>query len=422
MMSKLTENLSIYLVGGAVRDQMLGYPVKDRDWVVTGSTPEQMVRRGFKPVGKDFPVFLHPETGEEYALARTERKTGRGYHGFSFYADPSVTLEQDLLRRDLTINAMAMDRNQRVIDPCGGGSDIQNRILRHVSDAFAEDPVRILRIAKLNARFSAEGFNIAPPTMVLMSDMVNMGEVDALVAERVWQEMHGALQLAGFPRFIETLRQCGALARLVPEVDQLFGVPQTAKYHPEIDTGEHVLMALRAAVDASGGKPDPRVLFAVLLHDLGKALTPEGELPAHRGHEHRGVEPVSVVCDRFRVPNDFRRLALMVCEHHLQMHRLHELKPKTLMKLLIQLDAFRRPDDLRSFIACCRADLLGRGGERPNLYPQGDLLLKLYQAANRVDTAAVANTATAAGKVGQQVGEAIRLARINAVRRQLVES
>lgn len=415
-MTDLTKNLTTYLVGGAVRDQLLGLAVKERDWVVIGATPEQMLKLGFRPAGKDFPVFLHPQNGEQYALARTERKTARGYHGFEFVSDPTVTLEQDLMRRDLTVNAIAMQHNGKLIDPWGGKADLDARVLRHVSDAFAEDPVRILRVARFSARFAEQGFMVNPSTMRLMRQMVTAGEVDALVAERVWQEMHGALGLRFFPRFIEVLRQCGALARLLPEVDVLFGVPQTAQYHPEIDTGRHVMMALNAAVAASRDRqPDARVAFAVLLHDLGKGLTPEQELPAHHGHEQSGLQPVNQVCDRLRVPADFRRLALKVCEFHLHMHQIHQLKATTIMKLLQSLDAFRRVDDLNDFIICCKADSLGRGGQRPPHYDQGKLLTACYQAATTVDGGAIAATLVNTQQPGKATGEAIRRARIKAI-------
>ncbi len=396
------------MVGGAVRDQLLGLEIKDRDWVVTGSTPKQMIELGFRPVGKDFPVFLHPETGEEYALARTERKVGRGYRGFEFVSDPGVTLEQDLMRRDLTINAIAEDSSGNLIDPWGGQRDIESRTLRHTSAAFVEDPVRILRIARFAARFSDLGFTLSSNTRSLMEKMVKAGEVDTLVAERVWQELHAALQLNGFPRFIEVLRGCDALAIIFPEIDALFGIPQTAKYHPEIDTGVHVMLALEAAIRTGA---NPRELFAVLVHDLGKALTPKDQLPSHRGHERRGIKPVNALCDRLRVPRDFRQLALKVCEFHLLMHQLRELRSVTVLKLLENLDAFRKSDELTAFLTCCRADMRGRKGQRQHPYQQGGLLLDYFIAASSVNSQKIA----ANYESGNEIQKAIRRARIAAI-------
>ena len=361
------KNLNVYLVGGAVRDQILGISVKDRDWVVTGSSPGEMESLGFRSVGKDFPVFLHPETGEEYALARTERKIGPGYHGFEMYSDASVTLEQDLLRRDLTINAIAQDTHGNFIDPVGGIEDINSRLLRHVSNAFKEDPVRVLRVARFAARFSELGFSISADTLDLMRQMTDDGEINNLVAERVWQELHSALGLTGFPVFIETLKQCHALAIILPELDSLFGIPQTAKYHPEIDTGTHILMALQSAIDAGATEEE---VFAVLVHDLGKGLTPVECLPRHVGHEQRGLEPINRVCDRLRIPKNFRDLALKVCANHLLMHSLDTLKPKTILGLLEKVDAFRKPHNLDLFINCCRADQRGRLGFTDHPYPK----------------------------------------------------
>jgi tRNA nucleotidyltransferase (CCA-adding enzyme) len=411
-MNSVTENLSIYLVGGAVRDQLMGLEVKDRDWVVTGATPAQMIERGFRPVGKDFPVFLHPQTQEEYALARTERKTAPGYQGFAFISDPTVTLEQDLMRRDLTINAMAQDQEGNLIDPWGGQLDIENRVLRHVSPAFVEDPVRVLRLARFAARFAQQNFKVAEDTLKLMQDMAISGEVDALVAERVWQELDAALGYAGFRRFVEVLRDADALAVILPEVEALFGVPQTAQYHPEIDSGLHTLMVLDAAARANANRKE---MFAVLVHDLGKALTPHNQLPAHRGHEKRGRAPVEALCDRLRVPTAYRQLALKVCEHHLLMHRMNELKPATVLKLLEALDSFRKPDEVRAFVTCCAADMRGRLGSEDDPYPQGDTLLKYYAAAALVDSGRISSSFKDGGS-GEQIKHAVRQARINAIK------
>lgn len=410
-MTSPTENLKIYLVGGAVRDRLMGHEVKDRDWVVTGATPEKMIERGFRPVGKDFPVFLHPETQEEYALARTERKTAPGYHGFEFCSDPDVTLEQDLLRRDLTINAIAQDQNGTLIDPWGGCADLEKRVLRHVSPAFAEDPVRILRVARFAARFAEQDFEVAEDTLKLMQQMVGAGEANALVAERVWQEMDAALGQPGFRRFIEVLREADALAVILPEVEVLFGVPQPAKYHPEIDTGMHTLMVLDAAAKMQATN---REMFAALVHDLGKALTPVDQLPAHRNHEKRGRAPVAALCDRLRVPVAYRQLALKVCEFHLLMHRIYELKPATVLKLLEALDGFRNPDEVRGFVTCCAADMRGRLGNERDPYPQSELLLEYLAAAVSVDSGEIAR-AFEVGTNGERIKQAVRRARTEAI-------
>ncbi len=407
-----TEGLTIHLVGGAVRDRLLGLEQGDRDWVVTGATPEQMLDRGFRQVGKDFPVFLHPNTAEEYALARKERKVGAGYHGFEFVSDPGVTLEEDLSRRDLTINAMAMDQNGELIDPWGGQSDLKNCKLRHVSEAFAEDPVRILRVARFAARFEQQGFVVASQTLSLMEEMVSAGEVDALVAERVWQELEKSLRHPGFYRFIEVLRSCGALAILMPEVDVLFGVPQPEQYHPEIDTGVHTLMALKAAAAA---EYKPEIIFAVLVHDLGKGVTPKSELPSHHGHEKSGLPLVEDVCTRFRVPKNFRQLARKVCEYHLHLHRIADLKSTTVLKLIEQLDGFRQPRQVEDFIAACTADKRGRLGLEQSAYPQGSVLREYFEAANGVDTGDISRQAAQTGKKGKEIGEAVRRARLSAI-------
>ncbi len=406
--------LTVYLVGGAVRDELLGLPVEDRDWVVVGATPDEMERRGFRPVGRDFPVFLHPRTNEEYALARTERKTAAGYHGFAFHAAPDVTLEEDLTRRDLTINAMARDTDGVLVDPMGGQADLEAGRLRHVSAAFSEDPVRVLRVARFAARFADRGFQVAGETRRKMRQMVDDGEVDALVPERIWQELAATLERPGASRFIEELRQCGALASVLPEVDALFGVPQPPRYHPEIDTGLHTQLSLDAA-DRAGLDATER--FAVLVHDLGKALTPKAELPRHIGHEQRGLAPLNALCDRIRVPNPWRRLASAVCEFHLMLHRIESLKPATVLRMLEGLDAFRRPDIVEPFGRCCAADLRGRTGSENQEYPQAWRLARAFDAAGSVDAGAIAASVDEEGRDGDRIAEAIRIARIEAIRK-----
>ncbi len=401
--------MEVYLVGGAVRDRLLGLPVRERDWVVVGATPEEMLERGFRPVGKDFPVFLHPETGEEYALARTERKTGPGYTGFEFHADPGVTLEQDLARRDLTINAMAEAPDGTLIDPFDGQEDLRNGILRHVSPAFVEDPVRILRVARFAARFGKWGFRVAHGTHVLMKRMVENGEVDHLVPERVWAETAKALAEDTPERYFEVLHACGALARVFPELARLFGVPQPAHHHPEVDTGIHCLMVLKAAAALS---PDPEVRFAALVHDLGKGTTPPDQWPHHKGHEARSVELVKQMAVRLRIPNAFRDLACLVAEHHGTAHRALELRPATLVDLLGRLDAFRRPDRFEQFLLACHADVRGRKGHERAPYPQGDWLRAARAACTGIDAAALA----AQGLEGPAIAEAVRERRIAAVR------
>ncbi len=351
--------MNTYLVGGAIRDRLLGLPVRERDWVVVGATPEAMRARGFRPVGRDFPVFLHPDTGEEYALARTERKTAPGHTGFVFHAEPGVTLEQDLQRRDLTINAIAESTEGLLIDPCGGLRDLENRVLRHVSDAFVEDPLRVLRVARFAAWLHPFGFRIAPETLTLMTTIAASGELEHLSAERIWRETERALGSPSPRTYIEVLRACGALRVLLPEVNALFGVPQRADYHPEIDTGLHVLMALDRAAEM---RADSTVSFAVLMHDLGKAITPADVLPRHIGHEASGVPLVNEVCDRLRAPNPYRRLAVAVTRYHLQCHRIRELRPITVLKMLQALDIYRRLETLEPFLMACEADARGRGG------------------------------------------------------------
>lgn len=401
--------MRIYLVGGAVRDKLLGRPEGDRDYVVTGARPEDLLALGYRPVGKDFPVFLHPQTGEEYALARTERKSGRGYHGFLFQADPSVTLEQDLARRDLTINAIAQNEHGALIDPYGGARDIEARVLRHVSPAFVEDPVRLLRVARFAARFAPLGFRVADETMALLRHMVAEGEVDHLVPERVWAETRKALAEPQPSAFLRVLREAGALRVLFPEVDALYGVPQRAEFHPEIDTGVHVEMVLDAAAAIAPG--DDLVGFCALTHDLGKALTPAGELPRHVMHEQRGVAPLRALATRLRVPTEHAALAELVCREHLNAHRALELKPATVLKLLTALDALRRPERLETFLAACLADKRGRLGHEHDDYPQAAYL----RQAREVAAAVTAAPFVAQGLAGPAIGAAMEQARVRAI-------
>ena len=395
-----------YLVGGAVRDRLLGRPEGDRDWVVVGSTPQAMIRAGFLPVGRDFPVFLHPQTREEYALARTERKTGPGYHGFTFHADAGVTLEQDLARRDFTINAIAQDEDGGLVDPHGGVRDIEARVLRHVSPAFAEDPVRILRAARFMARFAPLGFRVADETLQLMREMVAAGEVDHLVAERVWQELRKALEEAQPSAAIRLLRDAGALAKLLPEVDALFGVPQRPEHHPEVDTGEHLCLVLDMAARLAPG--DGLIGFAALTHDLGKALTPPSQWPRHLGHEHAGVRPLRALCARLKVPAEFAAVAEIACREHLNVHRLDELRPETVHDLVARADGFRKPGRIGQLALVCEADSRGRLDRQDNDYPQGRRLLALHQAMQAI----TAGQAVAKGLSGPEVGEWLRKARV----------
>ncbi|MFN3594869.1 MAG: multifunctional CCA addition/repair protein [Thiobacillaceae bacterium] len=397
--------MRVYAVGGAVRDRLLGLPVQDRDYVVVGATPEEMTALGFRPVGRDFPVFLHPVTQEEYALARTERKTARGYKGFKVYAAPGVTLEEDLRRRDLTINAMAEDADGRIIDPYGGQADLAARLLRHVSPAFAEDPVRILRVARFAARFPE--FRVADETLALMRQMVAAGEVDALVRERVWQELARGLMQARPARMIQTLRDCGALARLLPEIDRLFGVPQDPESHPEIDTGAHLLRV----IDWAAGEGETlAVRYAALLHDLGKGLTPPERWPDHSGHEAAGLEAVRAVSARLRAPTECRELALMVARWHGLAHQADRLDAAGLLDLLQHCDALRRPERLDDFLAACDADFHGRPGWESRPFPQAERLRTALAAARAVDAGAIARGLPAA-----EVPAAIRAARLQAI-------
>lgn len=402
--------MKAYIVGGAVRDKLLGLPVRDRDWVVVGATAEEMKARGFIQVGRDFPVFLHPETHEQYALARTERKVGPGYKGFQVHASPDVRLEDDLRRRDLTINAMAETADGELIDPFGGAEDLRRRLLRHVSPAFAEDPVRILRVARFAARFAPLGFRVAEESMALMRQMVETGEVDALVPERVWQEMERALAEPRPTEFFLVLRACGALARLFPEIDRLWGVPQPARHHPEIDTGRHTMMVLEQAAALS---EDPRVRFAALTHDLGKGTTPKDLWPKHTGHEERGAVLIEALCRRLRIPNDYRDLAVLTARHHGRCHRALELRPGTVLRLLEGLDAFRRPARFDRLLLACEADYRGRTGFEDREYPQGGYLRRARQAAADVAAAELARS----GLQGKALGAALRRRRIAAIAR-----
>ena len=403
--------MKIYKVGGAVRDELLGLPVKDRDYVVVGATPAQMIKEGFKPVGKDFPVFLHPKTHEEYALARTERKSGRGYKGFTFFASPDVSLIEDLKRRDLTINAMALADDGSLIDPFNGQEDIKNRVLRHVGPAFAEDPVRVLRIARFSARFSE--FSIAPETMVLMRQMVDAGEVDFLVAERFWQEISRGLMEQKPSRMIEVLRECGALAVLLPELDRLFGVPQRAEFHPEIDAGIHTLMALDRAAELDYDLP---TRFAALLHDLGKGETPTELLPRHHEHEARGEPLALAICARLKVPSQCKDVVQLVARYHGVIHQAKELRASTMVSLLENLDALRRPERFRQIMQACQCDFQGRLGWKSVEYAAWPLLEKALAAINGIDAGAIARNCQDEPK---KIPQRLHMARIDAVKAAL---
>ena len=401
--------MKTYLVGGAVRDKLLGIAPGDRDYVVVGGTPETMLARGFKPVGRDFPVFLHPVTGEEYALARTERKSGRGYRGFVVDADPSVTLEEDLSRRDFTVNAIAQDEDGALLDPLGGIIDLEARVLRHAGAAFAEDPLRVLRAARFMARFAPLGFSVAPETLALMRAMTDDGELAELVPERVWQELCRALQSPQPSAFLSTLRACGALAQVLPEIDALYGVPQRAEFHPEIDTGIHQQMVSDMAARLAPG--DAAIGFAALTHDLGKALTPAEVLPRHIGHEHAGLAPLRTLCERLKVPAEHRELAVMACREHLNVHRLAELRDATVHELLARCDGFRKPERIARLAQVCEADKRGRLGSAEADYPQGRELQRLHAAALAV-TARDLDDDTLSGPA---IGEALKKARIAAI-------
>ena len=402
--------MKIYLVGGAVRDRLLGRPYSERDYVVVGATPDELVAQGYRPVGKDFPVFLHPRTGEQYALARTERKTGPGYYGFATRFSPDVTLEEDLVRRDLTVNAMAEDERGEIVDPHGGRRDLEARILRHVSEAFVEDPLRVLRVARFAARFAPLGFTVAPETLDLMRRIVTSGELASLVPERVWVETERALGEASPVVYLEVLRACGALDAVFPEIAALFGVPQPEKWHPEIDTGVHTLQVLDVA---AGLTPETTVRFAALVHDVGKGLTPRDQWPRHIGHEEAGARLIERMCERLRVPNEHRDLAVLVARHHALVHRAAELRPGTVLDLFEATDAFRRPERFDRLLVACEADARGRGPERRSApYPQAALLRRLRAAA----AAARPDPAELAGQAGPVIAERIRATRIEAIR------
>jgi tRNA nucleotidyltransferase (CCA-adding enzyme) len=392
--------MEVYLVGGAVRDEQLGLPVKERDWCVVGATPDDLTNLGYKPVGNDFPVFLHPESGEEYALARTERKTGSGYHGFTFHTDPDVTIEEDLRRRDLTINAMAKDADGNLIDPTGGLDDLRSKTLRHVSDAFAEDPVRILRASKFAARFHNIGFRIADETLHLMQQMVASGEADALVPERVWKETETALAAAEPHVYFKTLRESGALAVIFPEIDALFGIPQPEKWHPEIDCGIHTLMVLEQAAALSD---DADVRFAALVHDLGKATTAKHILPKHTGHEIRSVKLVKSMSKRLRVPAAFLELGCLAAEFHAHVHRAFELRASTILKVLRRVDAFRRPERFEKFLLACEADSRGRTGFEDRPYPQAVYFRAACQAAVDADVSDLRDDQLSGQEIGREI-------------------
>ena len=401
--------MQIYKVGGAVRDRLLGRPVSEVDWVVVGASAEQMLELGYRPVGADFPVFLHPQTSEEYALARTERKSGRGYGGFTFYASPDVTLEQDLIRRDLTVNAMAEDDHGNLIDPYGGQHDLEARILRHVSPAFAEDPLRVLRVARFAARYAPLGFSVAPETLALMRQLAESGELTHLTAERSWKEISRALMEPRPEVFVQVLRDCGALAALLPEVDDLFGVPQPQTHHPEIDTGVHVLSVLHQC--AEHDQP-LNVRWACLLHDVGKGLTPEAEWPRHIAHEHKGLRLIQAINARCKAPRDCAELAMLVGEFHTHGHRALELRPSTLLELLQRFDVFRRPQRFVEFVAACEMDARGRLGLEQRDYPQAAYLLGAAEAARQVPVKPLVEK----GFKGAELGEALNRERLQALK------
>jgi len=392
--------MKIYLVGGAVRDKLLNYPSDENDWVVVGSSPQKMVNAGYQPVGQDFPVFINTKSGEEYALARTERKSGHGYQGFAFHAAPDVSLEDDLIRRDLTINAMAQNTDGSILDPHGGQQDLADKVLRHVSDAFTEDPLRVLRVARFAARYHHLGFTIAPETLALMSSITASGELQYLVAERVWKETNRALCERSPDIYIQTLRDCGALTVLFPEVDKLFGVPQRADYHPEIDTGIHTLMALQQAVRLSDSAP---IRFSVLVHDLGKGITPEHVLPSHKGHEARGLPLVKAVCDRFKIPNEHRQLAMAVTEFHLLAHKALELQPEGILTLLKAVGALKSAQRLEDFLTCCEADARGRTGFEDRDYPSSNYLRQARKVVLQSDVADLVESGLVGAEIGRQL-------------------
>ena len=404
--------MKTYLVGGAVRDKLLGNPVKDRDWVVVGATPEEMIKEGFKAVGEDFPVFLHPNTKEEYALARTERKSGKGYKGFVFFSSPDVTIEDDLKRRDLTINAIAEDEYGNLIDPYNGKTDLKNGVLRHVSSAFVEDPLRVLRVARFAACF---GFKISDETMQLLKIISKSNELDALVPERVWSEMEKALAGKYPTRFILALRSCHALEKLFHEIDALFGIPQDKKGHPEIDTGTHTIMALNQSTRLSS---DPTIRFAVLVHDLGKATTPKNKLPNHDGHEERGVSIIDGLCKRYKIPNKYRDLAVCVSKFHLDCHQIQEMKPKEILERLEKLDAFRRTERFKQFLIACESDSRGRAGYEDKEFPQAKYFLDALEISKNINLDLLKNK----GLDGKKLGDALKKERIKALKEKLLSN
>ena len=400
--------MQVYLVGGAVRDQLLNYPVKDKDYVVTGATIEQMLELGYQQVGQSFPVFLHPTNKQEYALARTEKKQGSGYTGFTCEFTPDITLEEDLLRRDLTINAMAMDDDGKIYDPFNGQEDLKNKLLRHVSEAFIEDPLRVLRVARFAARYHHLGFKVAPETLSLMTKIVEAGEVNALVAERVWQETESALKEQNPQVFFEVLRECGALKVIMPELDVLWGVPNPPKWHPEIDTGIHTMLVVKQAQMLSN---DLAVRFASLCHDFGKGLTNPENYPHHRGHEKMGLKPIKAFCQRLRVPNEPRDLALLLSEFHTHTHRAFELRPDTLVKLFNKLDAWRKPQRFEQFLICCTADMRGRTGFETAEYKQTNFLRNMFKVANSINIQDIVK----AGFQGAEIREQLNQRRVEAI-------
>ncbi len=402
--------MKIYLVGGAVRDELLGIQHNEKDWVVVGSTPEEMLKKGFKPVGKDFPVFIHPKTGDEYALARTERKVDKGYKGFEFHTDKNVTLEEDLKRRDLTINAIAETKDGKLIDPFHGQEDLKKKILRHVSSAFSEDPVRILRVARFSAKFG--DFNIAPETMTLMKTIVESGEASELVPERVWQEFSRVLSEPHPEKFIEVLRECNALKIIFPEIDALFGTPERPDKHPEADAGIHTLLTLKAAVKLT---KDPVTRFAVLCHDFGKARTPKDILPKHHGHEEEGMKLVKEFCKRIKTPREYQDLAVLVARYHGNCHKLPELTPQTILKMLRAIDPFRKPDRFEEFLIACEADSKGRLGHENEPYPQAELFRKIYKACASINTRTLISNL----RKNDSIEEAVRLARLKLIKNRL---
>jgi tRNA nucleotidyltransferase (CCA-adding enzyme) len=404
--------MKIYLVGGAVRDKLLNFPVTERDWVVIGETPESMLANGFKAVGKDFPVFLHPQTHDEYALARTERKTAPGYKGFSIHASPEVTLQEDLIRRDLTINALAMTANGEIIDPYGGQQDIERKILRHISPAFSEDPVRVLRVARFSARYAHLGFTIAPETQQLMQQMVKNGEIDYLVPERVWAETAKALSETTPRAFFDTLKDSQALVKIFPEIDCLFGVPQPPKHHPEIDTGIHSFMCLEQAAKLTN---NPIVRFSALVHDLGKALTPQHILPAHHGHETAGLPVLDELCRRLRIPNQYKKMAAQVMRHHTHCHKAFDLRAATIAKMFADMGMYRADADLSGFLLACEADARGRKGFENRPYPQAEFLRSALQAAKKIDISVLMQK----NLQGPVIGQAIHELRVKAIKQNL---